>query len=307
MEKLSLDLSMGLTEIKNSLKNDSTVTPTASNEDVVIIESTMSNDTNVKPNSKLKPHEKPQTREYNHKPKTTSNKTLFNKTHHPDDTNQKASCQKRVSYSQKAATKPNANAKTQQISHTPDVIFISDSNGFDIDASRLKPGEKVLKQIRYTFEQATSLVPQTSEPEKVKDIVFQVGLNHTHNIHNDERTIEEIQDDIQSRTLTMQTKYLKQFPNARQHIVAMPPMTKEHEKINESLGSLCKFTGSQFVSHKAFLYNNTKKLRANTMKQKYGKIDYPYNDLGVKTLAKGIIKSLFSKENRDNNQLSIYS
>ena len=186
----------------------------------------------------------------------------------------------------------------QQISHTPDVIFISDSNGYDIDASRLKPGEKVLKQIRYTFEQATSLVPQTSEPEKVKDIVFQVGLNHTHNIHNDERTIKEIQDDIQSRTLTMQTKYLKQFPNARQHIVAMPPMTKEHEKINESLGSLCKFTGSQFVSHKAFLDNNTKKLRANTMKQKYGKIDYHYNDLGVKTLAKGIIKSLRESRQR---------
>ena len=185
----------------------------------------------------------------------------------------KAPNQRHVAYSQKAAMNPKTNAKTET-NDSPDMLFISDSNGYDIDASRLKPGAKVKNQIQFTFEQATSLVPQTNDPHKVKDIVFQVGLNHTHNIQSDECTIDEIQEDIQSRALTMQTKHLKQFPNARQHIVALPPMTKDHEKINESLHALTKFTGTQFVSSKPFLDNNTKKLRADCMKWKNGKIDF---------------------------------
>ena len=249
MEKLSLDLSMGVTLIKNTLKNDNhNVESVTDDEDVVIIGTTSISNTDVNLSDKPKPttQSKPQAREYNHKPKTTSNKPVANKSQssykpkttskpqehqtqtpqQPSSTNMNAPNQRQNTYSQKAA-KPITNAKTTETNDTPDIIFISDSNGYNIGAPRLKPGAKVKKQIRYTFEQATSLVPQTSDPHKVKDIVFQVGLNHTHNIQNDERTIDEIQDDIQSRALTMQTKYLKQFPNARQHIVALPPMTKE--------------------------------------------------------------------------------
>ena len=79
---------------------------------------------------------------------------------------------------------------------------------------------------------------------------------------------EDIPGLIQEKALKMQIKYHKLYPNARQHIVATPPMEKTHEQTNEELHNLGQFTKSQYVSHKAFLDNNTKKLRGECMRKK---------------------------------------
>ena len=83
------------------------------------------------------------------------------------------------------------------------------------------------------------------------------------------------------------------------HITALPPISKTHEAINETLDTLSNNTGTNFISTKAFLDNNDGMLRAETMKD-----DFHYNDYGIKILAKAIMKSLYSDENVGNNELS---
>ena len=165
------------------------------------------------------------------------------------------------------------------------------------------------KEIRYTLDKATTGVPRVQNPELVKDVVFQVGLNDLRFAINEPEKIkpEEIPELIRDKTLNMQMRYRDEYPNARQHIIATPPMDTPHIETNRALQKLSKFTGSNFISTKPFLDRNTKKLRANTMKEKGNKIDFHYNEVGIKILAKGIKKSLYSTANEQNIQLTLIS
>ena len=127
--------------------------------------------------------------------------------------------------------------KTKKTIGECDVLFVSDSNGYDIDAKQLKPESRVHKDIRYTLETAKNVVPKVAKPHLVKDVVFQVGLNDVRN--EDEKmpkpNPEEIKEIIEDKTLEMQKKYRSVFPNARQHIVAVPPMDTTHIQVNATL------------------------------------------------------------------------
>ena len=65
---------------------------------------------------------------------------------------------------------------------------------------------------RYRVRDAIETIPWVSDTAKVTDIVFQLGLN-------DLRKGCSL-DEIQEETLEKQMKYVKYFPNARQHLTA---------------------------------------------------------------------------------------
>ena len=172
-------------------------------------------------------------------------------------------------------------------------IYIADSNGNGINLSQLKPGASMKRAKRYTTKEAIESIPEIEDPSQIKDVVFQVGLNDFRKAHSP----SEIQEDY----LDMQLKYHSHFPNARQHIVALPPLANGHIEVNKMLQKLSKYTGANFVSAKNFCDTTTGKLRGNVMNGIH------YNTLGTKILAKDIKKSLYSPANRDSNQLSIIS
>ena len=94
--------------------------------------------------------------------------------------------------------------------------------------------------------------------------------------------------------------YQKKFPNARFHIVGIPPTdVVRHEETNEALDKIGKRTGTQFVSTKVFLDEHTKKIRSKTMRDKVH-----YNDWGVRTICKEMKKSLYSPDNKGNGKLA---
>ena len=170
------------------------------------------------------------------------------------------------------------------------LLLITDSNGSDLNVDTLKPESSGTKFRRSTTKSANTYVPKIKDPEQVTDIVFQVGLNDFRD--GDKPEI------IQENYLDMQMSYSKIFPNARQHICAIPPLQNGHNKVNEQLQKLSAYTQTNFVSTKEFKDINTGKIRPNLMK------DFVhYNDWGVKILAKQIKKSLYSTANIGSKQL----
>ena len=169
---------------------------------------------------------------------------------------------------------------------------MTDSNGKGLDAQQLKPGAEVSKIERSRLNQAINLTPKVSNPHEMDDVVFQIGLNDFQKGFN----VEE----IEGKYLEMQMTYKKLFPNARQHVTALPPLTKAHITMNKSLEKLAKNLESNFISTKAFLDHTTEKLRGNLMRSD----NYHYNDIGIRHLAKEIKKSLFSNANRNSQVLS---
>ena len=142
-------------------------------------------------------------------------------------------------------------------------------------------------------------IPKVESPDEVEEIVFQCGLN---NIRKNELSPEQIQDKI----LDMQVAYNDAFPNARQHVVGLPPLNDEYIKTNKLLEKQCKFTGSNYVSTKAFLDKKTKRPRSDCFED--SPYEYHYEGkIGVPTLAKAIKKSLYSDANIDNDRLSTIS
>ena len=169
---------------------------------------------------------------------------------------------------------------------------MTDSNGKGLDAQKLKPGAQVDKKERSRLKQAIDQTPKVSNPHEVNDVVFQIGLNDFQKGFN----VEE----IEGKYLEMQITYKKLFPNARQHVTALPPLTKAHITMNKSLEKLAQNLESNFISTKAFLDHTTGKLRGNLMRND----NYHYNDVGIRHLAKEIKKSLFSNSNRNSQILS---
>ena len=89
----------------------------------------------------------------------------------------------------------------------------------------------------------------------------------------------------------------KRFRNARQHITALPPMSDDQIETNRELQKLSNHTACNFISTKAFRDRMTGQMRRNLMK------GYHYNDIGVKTLAREIKKSIFSDSNKNSTCL----
>ena len=152
------------------------------------------------------------------------------------------------------------------------------------------PGAEVRKKTRYRIKEAMRLSPKVTRPEEIDDVVFQVGLN-------DLRDGKETKEIVETY-LDMQIKYKHFFPNARQHVTALPPLSKEHKEVNKSLQKLCNNLECNFISTKSFLDHTTGKLRANLMS------GFHYNSIGIRHLAKEIKKSLYSTSNLLSSQLS---
>ena len=173
------------------------------------------------------------------------------------------------------------------------IMVVTDSNGKKLDLELLKPCaiNKIQRDYKFTVTEATDGIPTTTNPDEVTDLVFQVGLNDSRHGISAEKICEN--------TLEMQLKYRKSFKNARQHIVALPPLDNRQIDTNYRLQKLSKYTGSNFVSTKAFRDRMTGNLQKNLMEKvgRSGETDYHYNDIGIKTLSKEIKKSLFSESN----------
>ena len=168
---------------------------------------------------------------------------------------------------------------------------MTDSNGKGLDVRQLYPEATVIKKDRYTVEEATNCVPKLDDPSAVAEIVFQIGLN-------DFRVKGHNAEKIQDNTLKMQFIYKHQFPNARQHVTALPPLANSHIHINKHLQQLCSFTQCNFISTKVFRDKASGKLRSGLMKD-----HIHYNEWGTRVLAKEIKKSLYSSANLGNTQL----
>ena len=97
----------------------------------------------------------------------------------------------------------------------------------------------------------------------------------------------------------MQTKYYHKYPQARQHIMAIPPIGKTHNEVNDLLQKLSKFTETNFISLKALRDTRTGRIRPNLMNGIH------YNEYGIRLVARDIKKSLYSDANRENRQLSV--
>ena len=122
-----------------------------------------------------------------------------------------------------------------------------------------------------------------TNPHEIDDVVFQLGINDFRRGLTGEQFIQKYSD--------MLVKYKKLFPNARQHVTAIPPLSNDHENVNKGLQKLSTHRGCNFISLKSFHDRSTGKLRANLIE------GYHYNAVGVRHLAKEIKKSLFSLSN----------
>ena len=174
-------------------------------------------------------------------------------------------------------------------------MIVTDSNGRDLRTNLIKPEAHVTKETRYTIDEATKSIPKARSNSSVSDIVFMVGLNDC--VPNNCAPSDDAKD-IQEKYFEMQMKYAQHFPNARQHVTALPPMNEFCVEVNEKLQKLSKYTGSNYISTKAFLDRATGKLRANVMVGKH------YNEWGIRMLAKELKKSLYSTANIGNKALS---
>ena len=95
----------------------------------------------------------------------------------------------------------------------------------------------------------------------------------------------------------MQMLYNQHFPNARQHVTALPPLSKKHIEVNQNLQKLCSFTQSNFVSTNELRDEPTGRIRTGLT------VDYHYNSYGLALVARAMMKSLFSTSNLQPKQL----
>ena len=174
------------------------------------------------------------------------------------------------------------------------MLLVTDSNGSGLNLHLLKtkPTDKVRREYRYTTSEASTNIPDVAQPEKVTDVIFQVGLNDMRR----GSSATEIRDS----TLNMQLIYRKKFKNARQHITALPPLDDPHIKVNNLLQKLTQNTGSNFITTKACRDRNSGQMRQNLIRDKIH-----YNTIGIKTIAREMKKSLFSQANIGNDSLTI--
>ena len=159
-----------------------------------------------------------------------------------------------------------------------------------MNLSQLKHDSTVQMKTHYTTKEAIENIPKLNNPESVTDVLFQVGLNDFRRGYKAK--------EIQENTLMMQIAYHKAFPNARQHLTALPPLANGHKSVSTLLQRLSTHTESNFVSTKVFTDGASGKLRAKTMDGIH------YSDFGIRLLAKEMKKSLYSSSNKNSQRLS---
>ena len=188
-------------------------------------------------------------------------------------------------------TRPTRTTNSSRVQEKPILLLISDSNGYDLNW-KVKPSSTFIKRYRYTIDKAIEDVPAIAEPEKVTDIIFQVGLN-------DSRAGLSASA-IQEKHLDMQLLYNERFPNARHHVTLLPPITTKSKEVNVQLQKLCSYTESNCISTKVFSDRASGKIRRDHMR------DYlHYNYRGVCLLTEEIQKSLNSTSNIGSKRLSV--
>ena len=156
----------------------------------------------------------------------------------------------------------------------------------------MKPCAEVRKKTRFDFYEIENLDPKVTNPHEIDDVVFQIGINDFRRGLTGDEFIHKYTE--------MLMKYKKLFPNARQHVTAIPPLSNDHEKVNKGLQKLSSHRGCNFISLKSFFDRATGKLRANLIE------GYHYNAVGVRHLSKEIKKSLFSTSNRESHPSSLH-
>ena len=172
------------------------------------------------------------------------------------------------------------------------MVVVTDSNGRGLDLNLLKPTPevKIERVYRFTLPEAIETIPEIENPDSISDVVFQVGLNDSRRGLSADR--------IRNDTLEMQMRYKQKFKNARQHIVALPPLSDSQIETNKSLQKLANHTNCNFITTKAFRDRTTGQMRQNLVDE------YHYNAVGIKTLAREIKKSLFSPSNLNSTSLN---
>ena len=124
-------------------------------------------------------------------------------------------------------------------------------------------------------------------------MVFQIGLNDSREGFSSQR--------IRNDLLEIQLRYTRAFPNARQHLTELPPLSDAQIEVNGMFRRLATHTASNLISTKQFRDRATGQLRLNTIASD----GFHYNDVGVKILAKELKKSLFSSANITNLNLKV--
>ena len=186
---------------------------------------------------------------------------------------------------------PQTQVKSLPASNYREVIMvIGDSNSTKLIPSQLHNQKEVKILRRSTIQEATENIPTWEKPEKVTDIVIQLG-------DNDMRR-GATADEITTKTFNLQSKYHRKFKNARFHLTSLPPTDTSREEANSQLRVLAQSTGSNFISLKGLKDRNSGSLRAN-MIQNDG---IHYTEVGFKTLAKEMKRSLYSTANQGTSE-----
>ena len=136
----------------------------------------------------------------------------------------------------------------------------------------------------------TANIPQCEEPEKVEEVIFNVGVN-------DVRLGSNAQD-IRYAMFNAQHKYYKQFPNARQHICAIPPTSQINQDVNKELADLAQATGVNFVSAKNLCDPYTRTIIPSMIQPD----KLHYTGEGIKMIARQIKRSIWSQNNKINTE-----
>ena len=166
----------------------------------------------------------------------------------------------------------------------PTVLIVIDSNGKHIRKDELFHGKNVIMEKRSTAKEALNNTPTLNSPTGVSDIVILTGLNDSKSFFEKVETTTQTQLDII-------TKYSKTFVNAKFHLGCVPPSSNKQERLNVQLEELALRLGIQFISPKPMYDRTSRKLRSGILEED----TFHYTELGIRTLAKEIKKSLHSK------------
>ena len=166
------------------------------------------------------------------------------------------------------------------------MIYIADSNGNGIEPRKLQRDLPCMKAKRYNLNEMTNSIPHCEEPEKVEEIIFNVGVNDVRlgsNAH-----------DIRHKMFNAQHKYYKKFPNARQHICAIPPTSQINQEVNKELSDLAQATGVNFISAKNLCDPTTKTIIPSMIQP--DRLHYTAD--GIKAFGRQIKRSIWSHNNK---------
>ena len=175
---------------------------------------------------------------------------------------------------------PNYDNATREI-----VLVIHDSNGKELRGNELHHAKQVIMEKRSTADDALHNVPKVTSPTHVTDIVILTGLN-------DSKSSNETVETTVQKELDIITKYSKCFPNSRFHLGCIPPSSGKQEQINKKLQELANKTAIHFISPEPFYDRTTGILRTGIL---HDHDRFHYTDLGTRTLAKQIKRSLHSR------------